>query len=261
MAVLRFGRVSVEDPTVTLGRYQPLISRLGEVLGRNIELVQTPSYKEMQNLFLSGQVHLGILNALSYVRMGREASLVPVAKRMVGAEGSYRSYIIVHQHLPVSSLDDLRGRSFAFSEEDSTTGYLLPMHMLRNRWIEPERDFSKILTINQHDSIILAVANRSVDAAAVASYVFDNYDRRITEKTRILAKSAAIPLGPLVIRKDLGEELAEKMRDFFLQLDQQQSGRQLLHDAGLSSFSPVTDGEYDNIREALDRFEEGGPGR
>ncbi len=55
--------------------------------------------------------------------------------------------------------------------------------------------YSKILTINQHDSIILAVANRSVDAAAVASYVFDNYDRRITEKTRILAKSAAIPLG------------------------------------------------------------------
>jgi phosphonate transport system substrate-binding protein len=209
----------------------------------------------MQDLFISGRVHLGILNALSYVLMGREARLLPVAKRMVGTEGDYRCYIIANRNLDVTRIEDLRGRTFAFSERNSTTGYLLPMLLLREHGINPEKDFSKTLFIFQHDSIILAVANRSVDAAAVASYVFDGYDKRITSKTKIIEKSALIPLGPLVVRNDLGIEPIDKIREFFLTLHQSETGRSLLKEAGLSSFAPVTDGEYDAIREAAATFE------
>jgi phosphonate transport system substrate-binding protein len=253
--VLRFGRVAVEDPTVTLSKYKSLISELGDVLGKRIELVQTPNYTEMQHLFISGQVHLGILNALSYVQMGNETRFLPVAKRMIGTEGYYRCYIIANRNLDVTRLEDLKGKSFAFSERNSTTGYLLPMLLLGEHGINPEQDFSKTLSIFQHDSLILAVANWSVDAAAVASYVFDGYDKRITGKIKILEKSAFIPLGPLVVRHDLGIETIDKIRDFFLTLHQSETGRLLLKEAGLSSFAPVAQGDYDFIREAAAKFE------
>lgn len=253
--VLRFGRVAVEDPTVTLSKYKSLISKLGDVLEKRIELVQTPNYTEMQHLFISGQVHLGILNALSYVQMGHETRFLSVAKRMIGTQGYYRCYIISNRNLDVSRLADLKGRSFAFSERNSTTGYLLPILLLREQGIDPEKDFSKTLSIFQHDSLILAVANWSVDAAAVASYVFDDYDKRITNKIRILEKSAFIPLGPLVVRHDLGIETIEKIKAFFLTLHQSETGRSLLKEAGLSRFAPVAPDDYDFIREAAARFE------
>lgn len=258
---LRFGRVGVEDPTVTLSKYQPLISKLADVLQRRVELVQTANYMEMQNLFISGRVHLGILNALSYVLMGREARLLPVAKRMVGTEGYYRCYIIANRNLGVTRLEELKGRTFAFSEQNSTTGYLLPMLLLREHGIHPEKDFSKTLSIFQHDSIILAVANWSVDIAAVASYVFDGYDKRITGKTKIIEKSVRIPLGPLVVRNDLDTGLIDKIREFFLTLHQSETGRSLLKEAGLSRFAPVADGEYDTIREAAAKFDKDVPSK
>jgi phosphonate transport system substrate-binding protein len=258
---LRFGRVGVEDPTVTLSKYQPLISKLGDVLEKRVELVQTATYMEMQNLFISGRVHLGILNAFSYVLMGREARLLPVAKRMVGTDGYYRCYIIANRNLDVTGIADLKGRTFAFSEQTSTTGYLLPMLLLREHGINPETDFSKTISIYQHDSIILAVANWSVDIASVASYVFDGYDKRITNKIKIIEKSAPIPLGPLVVRNDLGMELIDKIRNFFLTLHQSETGQSLLKEAGLSRFAPVADGEYDAIREAAARFDKEVPSK
>jgi ABC-type phosphate/phosphonate transport system substrate-binding protein len=129
------------------------------------------------------------------------------------------------------------------------------MLLLGEHGINPEQDFSKTLSIFQHDSLILAVANWSVDAAAVASYVFDGYDKRITGKIKILEKSAFIPLGPLVVRHDLGIETIDKIRDFFLTLHQSETGRLLLKEAGLSSFAPVAQGDYDFIREAAAKFE------
>ncbi|MEW6267333.1 MAG: phosphate/phosphite/phosphonate ABC transporter substrate-binding protein [Thermodesulfobacteriota bacterium] len=251
---LRFGRVSVEDPTVTLGKYQPLLAKLGQALGRKVELVQTSAYADVQDLFTSGRAHFGVLNAYSYVLIGQESKLTPMVKRMIGLEGFYRGYIIAHRELEVKTLRDLKGKSFAFSEINSTSGYLLPQILLRKSGLVPDRDFSKVYSIIQHDSIILAVANKTADAGAVASYVFDEYDRRITDKMHIVEKSEPIPLGPIVARHDLGPELIGRIRSFFLHLHETEEGRAVLKEAGFASFAPAEDRDYDVIRQAAARL-------
>ena len=247
---LRFGRVSVEDPSVTLGKYQPLMAALAKHLGRKVELVQAPSYAGMNRLLQEGQVQLGIMNAYSYVQLSEDRRFVAVAKREIRHESGYRCYILVRKDLGAASLADLRGRTFAFSEKNSTTGYLLPQLMLRSAGLVPERDLAETPVIVQHDSLILAVANRTVDAASVASYVFDAYDPQITGKLRILARSAPIPYGPLVVRRDLGPALIARIRTFFLTLHRTPEGRQALADSGFSGFVPARSRDYDAVRRA-----------
>lgn len=251
---LRFGRVSVEDPSVTLGKYKPLITALGKYLGCNVELVQASSYAEMTDLFKSGKVQLGIMNAYSYIQISEDSRFIPVVKRVIGKASDYRCYIIVRNDIQATTLKDLKGRSFGFSELNSTTGYLLPYLMLRKSGLAPDRDLSKIAFIAQHDSIILAVANRTLDAAAVASYVFDDYDKQVTGKMRILGRSDPIPYGPVVVRRDLGPERVKKIREFFLTLHDSERGREVLMESGFSDFVPAKSRDYDIIRKASARL-------
>lgn len=247
---LRFGRVSVEDPSVTLGKYQPLLAALGRHLERKVELIQAASYADMTDMFKSGRVQLGILNAYSYIQISADPRFIPIAKRVIGKESFYRCYIIARNDIQASTVKELKGRSFAFSEVNSTTGYLLPTLMMRKQGLVPERDLTKVSFITQHDSILLAVANKSVDAAAVASYVFDEYDKEVTGKMKIIGKSDPIPYGPVVVRRDLGPGLIKRIQRFFLDLDASEPGRQVLAESGFSGFVPAGSRDYDIIRKA-----------
>jgi phosphonate transport system substrate-binding protein len=252
---LRFGHISVEDPTITRRKYQPLLSKMEAVLTRKVELVQSTNYSSVIKLFMQGKVDMGILNSFSYIQIAREAKLVPIAKRVIDGRGYYQSYIIVNSDSNIKSLDDLKGKVFAFSDPNSTTGHLLPRLILQKNVINPEKDFHEVLFIGHHDSIILAVANRTADAGSVASYIFDGYDTRITKKIKIIDRSEPIPLGPLVVRFDLGKEWIDKIKRFFLSLHESEEGRSLLREARLSAFTDVQDKEYDIIRTKYNLFE------
>ena len=252
--VLRFGHISVEDPTIILGKYQPLLSKMSALLKINVELVQSTDYSGILKLFLERKIDMGILNSFSYIQIAREARLIPMAKRVIGGKGYYQSYIIANSESDIKRLDDLKGKVFAFSDPNSTTGHLLPRIILQKNSINPEKDFKGVLFIGHHDSIILAIANKTADAGAVASYMFDCYDTRITKKIRIIDRSEPIPLGPLVVRLDLGKEWIDRIRRFFLSLDESEEGRGLLREAGLSAFTDVQDSEYDIIRNKYNLF-------
>lgn len=252
---LRFGHISVEDPTITLGKYEPLLSKMASVLNKRVELVQSSNYSGMIKLFVERKVDMGILNSFSYIQISKEAKLIPVVKRVIGGTGYYHSYIIANNESDIRTLNDLKGKIFAFSDPNSTTGHLLPRLILEKSSINPAKDFKETLFIGHHDSIILAIANRTADAGAVASYMFDGYDERITKKIKIIHKSEPIPLGPLVARLELGKELIDKIKKFFISLHESEEGKSLLKEAKLTAFTDVHDREYDIIRNKYNLFE------
>jgi len=246
---LRFGHISVEDPTVTLNKYQPLLDIISKEIGRKVILVQTSSYSKMNEAFLKKNVDMGILNSFSYVQIADKAGLVPLARRVIKGRGSYRSYIIVRNNEDINKYADIKGKIFAFSDPNSTTGYLLPKIMLAKNGIDHKEDLNKTLFIGKHDSTIYAVLNKTADAGAIASYIFDAADVKIKARIKILGKSEPIPLGPMVIRQDLGKELAEKIKKTMLGLYQNKKGMNVLKSAKLNRFEQASDKDYDIVRE------------
>jgi phosphonate transport system substrate-binding protein len=146
----------------------------------------------------------------------------------------------------------------AFPDSRSTTGYLLPRLMLRHHQLDVGRDFSQVLFVGKHDSTALAVANGTADAGALASYIYEDLEPAIQGKLRILDRSAAIPYGPVVARADLGEELLERIRSFFVTMDRTPQGKAVLKEARLSGFTAARDEDYAPIRTLIRRLREGG---
>jgi len=245
---IRFGYPAIEDPTVTLGKYQPLLDAMAAAIGRPVSLILRDSYAEVVHDFEKGEVDVGILNAFSYVELAPRAQLAPLARRVRAGRDTYQSYLVVRAGAEITRYQALRGRVIAFPDSRSTTGYLLPRLMLRRHHLEPTRDFARVLFVGRHDSTALAVANATADAGALASYIYEELEPVVQGKLAILDRSEPIPLGPVVARTSLGGPLLERIRRFFVTLGESPAGRTILRDARLSGFTGAADPDYAPIR-------------
>lgn len=259
-ATLRFGHITAENPTIIFKKYKPILNIISKEIGAEVILVQTTSYSRMQKAFLDKEIDMGILNAFSYITISDKAELIPLVRRVMNKSGNYQSYIIVRKDGNIKGYSDIKGKILAFQDPYSTSGYLVPKIMLINNGIDPEKDLKEVLYIGTHDSIIYAVLNCTADVGTVASYIFDSADPKIKDKIEVLEKSESIPLGPMVIRRDLGKGLADKIKITMLGLEKSKEGRIALQNAKLRRFEDAKDSDYDTLRKMVDFLKKGDKG-
>jgi phosphonate transport system substrate-binding protein len=259
LPAIRFSYPAVEDPTVTLGKYQPILDAMAAAVGRPVSIVLRNTYGEIVQDLGRGDADVGILNSFSYVDIVSRAKLSPLVRRVQAGRDTYQSYLIVRENAGIKRYQDLRGKVIVFPDSRSTTGYLMPRLMLRRHHMEMSRDFARVLLVGSHESTALAVANGTAHAGAVASYIYERLDPAVQAKLDILDLSEPIPFGPIVARAALGDRLLERIRLFFVDLNRSPQGVSLLRDAGLSGFTVATDKDYVSIRELVRRLREAGP--
>jgi phosphonate transport system substrate-binding protein len=174
---------------------------------------------------------------------------------------SYYAAIITRADSGIKTLDDLRGKTFAFGDALSTTGNIFPRKMFKERGIDPTRDFKQILYSGGHDATVLAVLNGKVDAGATYANSPDSQDSAWSrylknpgdvKKIRAIAFSEPIPADNLVINGRLDEGIAKKVQAIFLDLSQDPKGKQMLRDLyQIDGFVQATDKDYDSVRHAF----------
>jgi len=116
----------------------------------------------------SGQVDVALLAGGGYVNVSEQVGhLVSPLLVTLGAHGEhgYYSSLIVRADSPYHSLADLKGKSLAVVDLNSTSGYLMPMHAMRQRGINPETYFSNVGVAGGHPQAVTDVYNRQYDAA------------------------------------------------------------------------------------------------
>ena len=120
------------------------------------------------------------------------------------------------------TLEDLRGKTFAFGDSLSTTGHVFPRKMFKEHGIDPVRDFKQVLYSGGHDATVLAVLNGKVDAGATYANSPDSQDTAWmrylknpddVKKIHAIAFSEPIPADNLVINGSLDETPGEKDRE------------------------------------------------
>lgn len=259
---IRFGVVTGRGPVEIIKQWQPLMKYL-ESNGFDIEIVLRENYYGLLESIKKGELDLVEGGAFLYVQMHEEAG----AEILVGEERIYAftenaanystyylSYIISNADKNFNALSDLKGHSFAFTDPDSTTGYLWPRLMLADAGIEdPQKYFSSTIFTNNHDSSVNAILNKSVDAAAVASFNILLRKPEERAKIRILATSEPISTGPITYRRDLDENTVRRLRELFLNFHNRVPPEELLQTT-IHKFVMVDDSFYDTIRAGFERI-------
>jgi phosphonate transport system substrate-binding protein len=260
--VLRVGFVPAEDAQQVMQNAQPIVDILQKQLGMEIQPFVAADYTGVVEALRVNKLDIAFLTPASYVLAKNEANVKVILKSERKGIASYYAAIITRANSGIETLDDLRGKTFAFGDALSTTGNIFPRKMFKERGIDPVRDFKQVLYSGGHDATVLAVLNGKVDAGATYANSPDGDDTawmrylknpEDVKKIRAIAFSEPIPADNLVINGNLDEAIARKVEESFLQLSRDPKGKQMMRDLyQIDGFVPATDRDYDSVRQAFD---------
>ncbi len=250
------------SPKETFSLYRDILLYISEQMDMDLEFVQRKTYAEVNEMLGKGEIDLAFLCSGPYVRGKDTHDFRLLAAPIVDGDHNYYSYLIVHKDSPYFSLEDLQGKTFAFTDPDSNTGRLVPSYWVLMTGKEPEEYFSRIIFTYGHDNSIMAVARRLVDAAAVDNLIWDYYDKfgsEMTAETRIIKKSEPFGIPPMVLSPEVNPGLSLKIQQILLEMHEDENGKQILDQLLIERFVVPQGSWYDSIRRLLDRLEpEGG---
>jgi phosphonate transport system substrate-binding protein len=240
------------SPKETLIYYQQLIDLIGATLGKKVELVQRKTYREISDLLGKGEIDLAFLCSGPYAAAKDDSPFELIATPEIEGSHFYQAYLIVNKDSNFKKLEDLKGHTFAFTDPDSHTGRLVPLHWLSQIGGRPETFFRQAIFTYSHDNSIVAVAKGMVDGASVDGLVWDYFHKHnptLTSSTRIIAKSDHYGIPPLVVSKKVPEDAKKRVRDLLFSMHHHEEGKKILGHLMIDRFVEPQDTWYDSIRQ------------
>jgi phosphonate transport system substrate-binding protein len=233
------GILSGENEADRLRRYGCLQELLTDTLGVPVELYPAADYAGVMQGLLAGQLHQAGLGASGYAGIHlQDPDAVEVVLTSANVDGTlgYYSVIITRADSGLTSIADLAGRSLAYADPNSASGYLFPRAELRLQGVE-DSHFSTVGFSGGHEQGVVAVLNGQYDAAATWSslegdpaqgYSRGNLRRMVDngllrmDEIAIVWQSELIPNGPTVLRRDLPPEARAAVIDLYLTMKDRQ---------------------------------------
>lgn len=263
---LKFGRVPSVTVTELLRQNAPLIRLLKDELDVNITYRFADDYRGIIRGMESETYDFTWMGPYSYVLSAcsddTSADYQPLVRPMRRNQegevsGEYRGLIISRPGEGIRELEDLRGRSFAFVEEQSTSGYLFPLATLIRAGIDPETDFSSYDFLNRHDRVVQSVRDGSHDAGAIYNDArlqeFESR-RQADRKLPVLIRTRPIPTSPITVSGSFAEnhpDLVDKFVRVMTSLHENQRGRSILKTLGIERYRRAKDQDYEEVRNVL----------
>jgi phosphonate transport system substrate-binding protein len=224
--------------------YRPLAAHLAQRLGRPVELRTVDSWEGLAKSLANGETDLALMGPWGYVLANHFSDAQVVST-------------ILYQGL--NSVEDLlspkgRGRSFAFGDKGSTSGYLIPLHMFQQRGIDPEKHFARVL-YTKHQAIQMQVTAGHIDAGADYNR---NRDAMISQglitaaRSKVIWQSAPLPNDAFAVSAALAKDVVfvKRLQGALAEIGPLLAGQPNLLPANYTGFVASDNGLYKPIRDA-----------
>jgi len=240
------------SPETTRVYYEELLEHIAGKLGKRAVFAQRRTYAEINEMVKKKEVDLAFVCSGPYTQGKKESGMEMLVVPVANGKTVYHSYIIANKNSTIRSLDDLRGKKFAFTDPQSNTGSLVPTYMLARKGETPKSFFRDFFYSNSHDNSIRAVADGQADGAAVDSLIWEfinRVDPALTAKTRIVEKSPAYGIPPVVVSAGTDPAMKQQLKQIFLTLHEDKSAAAMLAKLQIDRFVEGNDAMYDTVRQ------------
>ncbi|KTS24921.1 phosphonate ABC transporter substrate-binding protein [Methylobacterium indicum] len=267
---LTLGVIPAENASGTVDRYTPLTAYLTKELGVPVKLRVANDYAAVIEGQRAGNIQIAFYGPASFARAvitGVKAEPVVNQKHETGVSGYY-SVIYVKADSPYKSIEDLKGKSLALVDPNSTSGNQAPRFFLHKAGHDVDKFFGKTFYAGSHENAVLALAQGTADAAAnfwnsdtdsnltrmLAKGMVKNADGTPMKQSdfRVIFKSEFLPEGPFAVLSSLPDDLKQKIRQAFIELPtKDKAAFDKLSDGKDQGLTPVTLKDYQPIIEML----------
>lgn len=254
---VRFG----VEPLDTSARLVPIYDHIGKLisdrLGCDVKVYIASNYNAEIEAMRAGKLEAGEFGPLGYVLAHQVAKAEAVATFAdeKGNPESYWASLVTWPGSGITTVADIKGHSFAFSDPASTSGHLFPAYGMRKAGIDPDKDI-KASYAGSHTASFEALYNHKVDAGELNSEQAESASQRGQYKDGdfvFLWKSDPIPVDPITVRGDLPEGFKKRLTDILQTLDLStlpEADRKIISAQGARTV-PQTDSAFDPIRDLV----------
>jgi phosphonate transport system substrate-binding protein len=246
---LIFAYTPVEDPAVYAKAWSDFLAYLEEKTGKKVQFFPVQSNAAQIEAMRAGRLHIAGFNTGSNPIAVACAGFRPFTI-MASADGSfgYEMEIITYPGSGVDKVEDIKGKSLAFTSETSNSGFKAPSAILKAEYdMIPGRDFEPLFS-GKHDNSVLGVANKDYLAASIANSVMARMIARdviTADQVVSLYKSQTFPTTGYGVAYNLKPELQAQIQDAFFSFEWEGSSLQEEFERnGEDQFIPITFKEH-----------------
>lgn len=259
---------SIERPLVIAlpPTLDPQKARLGESVSAALSRATGLAFRTMVPATYAGAIEglcsetvdVAFLTSLGYVLAKEKGCAALLSTRVLEGRPALRGQIRVHVDSAITDLAELRGRTFAFGEPISAAGSIYPQVLIRQRFNLTAREFFRqYLYVPTDDGAMILLYTGQVDGAAsaidprteVPSSAAQRYPD-MAQRTKRIAETDDVPGDPLVVRRALPADIADRVKQALLEYARTEAGRKILLDVfSTDGFVDIPDARYDAVRE------------
>lgn len=249
---LRVSAIPDEAPTELIRKFEPLGKYLEKELGMPVKFTPVSDYAAVVESLASNRLDLAWLGGFTFVQTRlKTGDAIPLVQRE--QDEKFTSKFITADP-EVQSLQDLKGKTFAFGSVSSTSGSLMPRYFMLKDGIDPEQFFKRIAYSGAHDATAAWVEAGKADAGVLNASVWDKLveaGKIDTDKVRVISTTPPYYDYNWTVRGNLDEALVEKIKAAFLALDPTNPEHKAILDLQAASrFIETRPENYKGIEEA-----------
>ena len=225
---------SVENPLViitlpaesqsagnALGNNKPIFDAITKSTGLHFEAKAGDSYASAVQGMVTHKGDLALLGPYTYLQARERGAAELLAVAVRNGRSYYFGGIFVRANAGINTLKDLKGKTVAFGDVNSTSSFNFQCAMMLAAGVDPARDLGKIYLTGSHANSLAALSAGKVDACCAGVDAFELAVKRgilDPEKFKLIAKSDPIPGSPWLVHPGLSPELKAKLRQAFADL-------------------------------------------
>jgi len=235
-------------------------------LGVPVKLFTPADYVGVIQGLLGGSLDMSWLGASAFAKIyltDPNAVDLALTKKNIDGSTGYFSIGFARADSGITSMDDAKGKVFAFADPNSTSGYLVPGAELLAKYGQLDQFFSEVRFSGGHEQTIVGVANGDFAAGVTWADGLGNWEdgynsgalRRAADSGLVdmndlvqIWQSKMIPEGPMVVRSGLPQDVKDRV--IKLTADLHETDKVCAYGVAAGDaldFVPVTLPEYEGV--------------
>jgi len=248
-----------ENPEKLIGDIEIIIEYLQKEMGIAVKGYVTQDHAAAVEALRNGEADISFMGGLPYVLAHEIIGAEVILSEVYRGSPTYRARIFVLRDSGIEKVEDLKGKSIAFADPISESGFIYPLEImveagLLKRGDDPKEVFSNVYFAGGYQQAIQALANGLVDAAGVSQFADLLLTPEQLPKITWIAESKPIPSHLVCVRKGLDKERVDAFKQAMLKLNQPENKHLLKYVYSPDGYIEASHSDYKSVEEKARQY-------
>lgn len=249
--------IAYQNPEQLADDVEPVVSYLERELQVPIKFFVATNYAAVVEALKNGTADMGFMGPLQYVMAHHYAGATPILGEVYKGKPTYTSRIFVRKDSGFKTLEDLRGKTIAFTDPISSSGYLYPMELFQSKGLlkkDASEFFGRSYFAGGDEQAIRAVYNKFVDAAAIGQFAYSLLRPEERDEVIFIGESKPLPSHCVVVRKGLSAPMTTELQTALLNIQKGEDKALLKNLYGVDGYVKVEHKTFSEVEAIAKKY-------